>query len=73
MTSSSILRRLAAVALTALVATPAVAAAEEPAADVNLMVLRENATGSASAAQGYIDELVAAIAKTAGWGSARRM
>ena len=69
MTSASILRRLAALALTALVATPA-AAAEESSADVSLMVLRENATGSTSAAQGYIDELVAAIAKTAGWGSA---
>ncbi len=36
-------------------------------ATVSMMVLRENATGSASAAQKYIDDLVAAIGKMAGW------
>lgn len=72
MTSSLLTRRLAAVCLTALVATPSVALAEEPAAaDVNMVVLRENATGSASAAQNYIDDLVDAIAKAAGWSSAK--
>ena len=73
MTSTSLSRRFAAVCLTACVAAPSVAAAEEPessSASVNLMVLRENATGSASAAQGYIDDLVGAIAKTVGWDSA---
>lgn len=75
MTSSTLTRRFAALCLTALVATPAVAAAEEPApapakAGINFLVLRENATGSASAAQGYIDDLVAAIARTVGWDNA---
>lgn len=73
MTFSTLPRRIAALCLTAVVATPAVAAAEEPTsqdAGVNFLVLRENATGSASAAQGYIDDLVAAIARTVGWGKA---
>ncbi len=72
MTSSPTTRRLAAVCLSALVTTPSVALAEEPTAvDVNMVVLRENATGSASAAQRYIDDLVDAIAKAAGWSSAK--
>ncbi|MGH1343264.1 MAG: hypothetical protein ACRBN8_17020 [Nannocystales bacterium] len=73
MTSSTLPRRFAALCLTALVATPAVAAAQEPApadASIDFLVLRENATGSASAAQGYIDDLVAAIARTVGWDAA---
>lgn len=76
MTSSFVSRRLAALCLTAITATPAVAFAEveaaaEPAeAGINFLVLRENATGSASAAQGYIDDLVTAIAKTVGWDAA---
>ncbi|MBV1860053.1 MAG: hypothetical protein KUG77_16690 [Nannocystaceae bacterium] len=73
MTSSTLPRRFAALILTALVATPALAAAQEPApakAGIDFLVLRENATGSASAAQGYIDDLVAAIARTAGWDNA---
>lgn len=73
MTFSTLPRRFAALCLTAVVATPAVAAAEEPASEdagINFLVLRENATGSASAAQGYIDDLVAAIARTVGWGKA---
>lgn len=73
MTSSTLLRRFAALCLTALVATPAIAAAQEPApakAGIDFLVLRENATGSASAAQGYIDDLVAAIARTVGWDAA---
>jgi hypothetical protein len=75
MTFPSISRRLAAACLTVITATPAVAMAEAPEAEsaeagVNFLVLRENATGSASAAQGYIDDLVTAIAKTAGWDAA---
>lgn len=55
-----------------MVAAPSVALAEEPAApEVNMVVLRENATGSASAAQRYIDDLVDAIARAAGWSSAK--
>ncbi len=75
MTSTPLLRRLAAVCTTALLATPAtVAAAPAPktqdpsaSASVSMLVLRENGTGSASAAQKYIDDLVAAIAAMAGW------
>lgn len=73
MTSSTLPRRFAALCLTAIVATPALAAAQEPApakAGIDFLVLRENATGSASAAQGYIDDLVEAIARTVGWDSA---
>ncbi len=73
MISSTLPRRFAALCLTAVVATPALAAAQEPApakAGINFLVLRENATGSASAAQGYIDDLVAAIARTVGWETA---
>ncbi len=74
MTSSTLPRVFAALCLSALVATPALAAAPEPApaakANVGFLVLRENATGSASAAQGYIDDLVAAIARTVGWDAA---
>ena len=73
MTSSTLTRRFAALCFTAIVATPALAAAQEPApakAGIDFLVLRENATGSASAAQGYIDDLVAAIARTVGWDSA---
>lgn len=69
------LRALAGVCLAALVALPSVAHAEAEekvsTPEVNMVVLRENATGSASAAQRYIDDLVDAIAKAAGWSSAK--
>ncbi len=63
---------LASALLVALFASPTpAAAAEDKVADaddgVSFVVLRENATGSASAAQRYIDQLIVAIAKTVGW------
>ncbi len=71
MLTSLVARRLAAFALVASVAAPAAAHAEAPADDgVSFVVLRENATGSASAAQTYIDQLIEAIAKSVGWDNA---
>lgn len=60
---------LAATAMLLPVATP-VAQAAAPEAAVGFVVVREAGTGSASAAQTYLDSLFASIARTNGWASA---
>lgn len=46
------------------------AAVADPTAAVGFVVVREAGTGSASAAQSYLDSLLASVARTNGWASA---
>jgi len=65
-------RRIRTLALAAALGTP-ILAADEAAADgeVNVLVLRENAAGSAATAQPYIDELMVHVARANGWSGAK--
>lgn len=56
----------AAIGLVALLSPIAAAAADS----VSILVLRENAVGSAAQAQGYLDSIVGAAAKANGWSNA---
>jgi hypothetical protein len=61
---------LAATAMLLPAATPVVAAAELEPTSVGFVIVREAGSGSASAAQGYLDSLLTSVARTNGWASA---
>lgn len=65
---------LCAATLATTLVVPSVSAAEEPGAaeapSVGFVVVRENGSGSASAAQSYLDTLLTSLAKRVGWAAA---